>query len=308
MIASLEQPSAPPHGRPRVALLGLGLMGAGMARRLLDAGFPLAVYNRSVEKAAPLVADGARLALTPRDAATGAALVVAMVADDAASRAVWLGAEGALAGTLPGAVLVESSTVSPEWIAELAESAQRRGCALIDAPVTGSRTHAAAGELNFLVGGAADAVEHALPALQVMGKSIVHVGPTGSGALLKLVNNFLCGVQAASLAEALTLVERAGLDRDTALGVLTNGAPGSPLVRTLSARMVAHDYTPNFHLSLMAKDLAYAARAAERHGVSLPSAATARATFDRAVDAGLGDEDFSAVGEPLRAAPHRARV
>jgi 3-hydroxyisobutyrate dehydrogenase len=295
-------PPAPP--RPRVALLGLGLMGSGMARRLLDAGFPLAVYNRSPEKAAALAADGAHLALTPRDAAAGAEIVVAMVADDAASRAVWFGVgddAGALDGAADGAVLVESSTVTPEWVGELARAAARAGCALLDAPVTGSRAQAAAGELNFLVGGDAAALERARPALQAMGRSITHVGPTGSGALLKLVNNFMAGVQAASLAEALALVERAGLDRETALGVLTNGAPGSPMVRTASARMAARDYTPNFHLSLMAKDLAYAQRTAARYGVRLASAATAHAAYTRAAEAGLGDADFSAVVEPLRA-------
>jgi 3-hydroxyisobutyrate dehydrogenase len=278
-------------------------MGSGMARNLLGAGFPLAVYNRTAEKAAPLVEAGARLARTPREAAAGAALVIAMVADDAASRALWLGADGgdgALAAAAPGTVLVESSTVTPEWIAELAAEAERRGCALLDAPVTGSRAQAAAGELNFLVGGDAAVLERARPALAAMGRSVVHVGPTGSGALLKLVNNFLTGAQVAALAEGLALVERAGLDRDTALAVLTNGAPGSPAVKTMSARMTARDYTPNFHLSLMAKDLAYAERAGERHGVRLTTAATARAAFDRAAAAGLGDADFSAVVEPLR--------
>jgi 3-hydroxyisobutyrate dehydrogenase len=293
--------------RPKVAVLGLGLMGSGMAHRLVAAGFPVAVYNvavynRTAEKAAPLVAAGACLAATPRDAAAGAAIVVAMVADDAASRTLWLGKDGALAGAARGTVLIESSTVTPEWIAELAEAASRHRCALIDAPVTGSRAQAAAGELTFLVGGDAATLETARPALAAMGRSVVHVGPTGSGALLKLVNNFLCGVQAASLAEGLALVERAGLDRDTALAVLTNGAPGSPLVKTLSARMAARDYTPNFHLSLMAKDLAYAARAGERHGVRLTSAVTARVAFDRAAAAGLGERDFSAVVEPLREA------
>ena len=133
-----------------------------------------------------------------------------------------------------------------------------------------------------------------------MGRSVTHVGPTGSGALLKLVNNFLCGVQAVSFAEGLALIERAGLDRDTALAVLTNGAPGSPIVKTMAARMTARDYAPNFHLSLMAKDLGYAQRAAARHGVQLASAATALAAFARAQEAGLGEADFSAVVEPIR--------
>jgi 3-hydroxyisobutyrate dehydrogenase len=286
----------------RVAFLGLGVMGAGMARRLVETGFTVAVYNRTAAKAAPLVEAGARLAATPADAARGASVVIAMVADDAASRELWLGDDRALAGCAPGAVLVEASTVSPDWIATLDEAARAAGCLLIDAPVTGSRAQAADGQLQFLVGGAGEALETARPVLAAMSRAILHVGPIGSGALLKLANNFLCGVQAAALAECLTFIERAGLDRDVALRVLGEGAPGSPLVRTLSGRMVERDYAPNFHLELMAKDLAYAGDAARRLGVALHTAAAARGRFTDAIDAGLGARDFSAVVEPIRGA------
>jgi 3-hydroxyisobutyrate dehydrogenase len=287
----------------RVALIGLGLMGSGMARRLLGAGFPLTVYNRSRERAAPLAAEGAHVASSPREAAARADVVVSMVADDAASRSVWLGDEGALAGAARGAVLVEASTLTVGWIEELAREANARGCELLDAPVTGSKPHAAAGELLFLVGGSASALEVARPVLAPMSRGIVHVGATGAGALLKLVNNFMCGVQAASLAEALALVERSGLDRAKALEVLTNGAPGSPLVKTVSARMAARDYTPNFVLRLMAKDMTYAIAEGRRHGVSLSTVAPALALLERAIAGGHGDEDFAALVEPLRGRP-----
>jgi 3-hydroxyisobutyrate dehydrogenase len=284
----------------RVAFFGLGLMGSGMARRLLSAKYPLSVYNRNADKAAPLVAQGARLARTPREAAESADVVVSMVADDAASRAVWLGDSGALVAVRPGAVLVECSTLTTAWIRELATIASERGCELLDAPVTGSRTHAEAGELKFLVGGAAPALEKVRPLLSAMGREAVHVGPTGSGSLLKLVNNFLCGVQAASLAQALALIERAGLDRDTAAQVLTNGAPGSPLVRGVLPRMTAGDYTPHFHLSLMAKDLSYAMKEGERVGILLSTAQAALGAFERGTATGRGQQDFSAVVETLR--------
>jgi 3-hydroxyisobutyrate dehydrogenase len=289
-----------PSHQPRVALLGLGLMGAGMARRLLGAGFPLAVYNRTAEKAASLVGDGARLANSPRDAAEGADFVVSMVADDVASRALWLGDNGALAGIKTGALLIESSTVTPEWISELAAAAQAKGSEVLDAPVTGSRIHAAAGELNFLVGGSDAAVERARPVLAVMSKSVIHVGPTGSGALLKLINNFVCGVQAAALAEALVMIEKGGLDRETATQVLANGAPGSPLVKGLLPRMLGRDYTPHFHLTLMRKDLEYSLKEAQRAGITLVTARAALGAFERAVASGRGQQDFSAVIEPLR--------
>jgi len=286
--------------KPRVALIGLGLMGSGMARRLLGAGFPLTVYNRSPQRAAPLEEEGARVAASPREAAGAADVIFSMVADDAASRSVWLGKDGALAGAARGAVLVDCGTLTVGWIEELSRAAAAAGCPLLDAPVTGSKGHAAAGELLFLVGGSADALEIARPALAAMSRAIVHVGPTGSGALLKLVNNFLCGVQAASLAEAIALIERSGLDRTKALEVLTTGAPGSPLIKTLAGRMTSRDYTPNFTLKLAQKDMNYAVGEGRRHGVPLSTVTPVIDLYGRAIEGGHGEEDFAAVVEALR--------
>jgi 3-hydroxyisobutyrate dehydrogenase len=288
--------------KPRIAFFGLGLMGSGMARQLLKSGFPVTVFNRSREKATALATEGAMLAECPRNAATGADFVVSMVADDGASRSTWLGDQGALAGAKRGAVLIESSTLTVGWVGELAATATACGCELLDAPVTGSKTHAAAGELNFLVGGSPVALEKARPVLEAMSRSMIHIGPTGSGALLKLINNFLCGVQAASLAEALALIERSGLDSAKALEVLTTGAPGSPLVKTLSARMVERKYAPMFLLPLMAKDLTYALDEGKKHSVELVTAAAALELFQHALDAGAADTDFSAVVEQFRPA------
>jgi 3-hydroxyisobutyrate dehydrogenase len=277
-------------------------MGAGMAANLLKAGFPLAVWNRSRAKAEAFAAQGARVAETPADAARGANMVLSMLADDAASRAVWLGTDGALAAAEKGAVLVESSTVTPAWIAELAEAARARGLDFLDAPVTGSRAQAAAGQLSFLVGGPREALDTVRPVLEAMSKEIVPLGPLGSGAKLKLINNFLCGVQIASLAEGMAWLERSGLDREQALGFLKSGAGGSPVLASLSARMASRDYTVNFLLKLMAKDLEYAGEAAAESGVDLTTAANARRLFEQAVALGYGDKDMSAVVEPLRAA------
>jgi 3-hydroxyisobutyrate dehydrogenase len=289
--------------KPRVALIGLGLMGSGMARRLLGAGFPLSVYNRNAERAAPLAAEGAHVAASPREAAARADVIFAMVADDAASRSVWLGKDGALAGATRGTVLVDCSTLTVGWIEELSREAAAAGCPLLDAPVTGSKPHAASGELLFLVGGSVEALEIARPALSAMSRAIVHVGPTGSGALLKLINNFLCGVQAASLAEALALIEKSGLDRSKAIEVLTSGAPGSPLIKTLAGRMTARDYTPNFSLKLAAKDMNYAAAEGQRHGVPLSTVVPVIDLYGRAIAGGRGEEDFAVVVEPLRQEP-----
>ena len=157
----------------KVAILGLGTMGGGMAANLLKAGFSLTVYNRTAAKAEPLISAGARLASSPADAAKGAAVIISMLADDAASRSVWLGRDGALEAAEHGAVLIESSTVSPAWVAELADLAANHGAELLDAPVTGSRTQAGAGQLSFLVGGSEAALKAATPILQSMSKEIV---------------------------------------------------------------------------------------------------------------------------------------
>jgi 3-hydroxyisobutyrate dehydrogenase len=283
-----------------VALLGLGTMGAGMAANLLKAGFSLSVYNRTAAKAKALTSAGAQFAATPAEAAKNASVIISMLSDDAASREVWLGSDGALEAVGKGAILIESSTVSPAWIAELAEAASRRGIDLLDAPVTGSRTQAEAGQLSFLVGGSDAALERAAPVLQPMSKDIIHLGPAGSGAKMKLINNFLCGVQVASLAEGLTWIERSGLDREKALTVLKSGAPGSPLLGAISERMVSRNYAVNFLLTLMTKDLLYAQNEAARNSVDLKTAEVARTLFEDAIAHGLGNEDMSSVIEPLR--------
>jgi len=283
-----------------VAILGLGTMGGGMAANLLKAGFSLAVYNRTAAKAEALVSAGARLAPTPADAAKGASVIISMLADDAASREIWLGKDGALAAAGKGAVLIESSTVSPAWIAELAGLAAQHGVEFLDAPVTGSRMQAAGAQLSFLVGGSDAALEAVTPVLKAMSKEVLHLGPVGSGAKLKLINNFLCGVQIASLAEGLAWIERSGLDREKALSFLKTGAPGSPLLGAISTRMVDHNYAVNFLLKLMAKDLQYAQNEAERCNVDLTTAQTARGLFEVAIAKGLGDADMSSVIEPLR--------
>ena len=283
-----------------VAILGLGTMGGGMAANLLKAGFPLAVYNRTAARAQALVNGGARLALTPADAARGASIVISMLADDQASREVWMGRNGALAAAAQGTILIESSTVSPAWIAELAGHAAQRGVEFLDAPVTGSRIQSATGQLSFLVGGSERALATATPVLQAMSKEILHLGPVGSGAKLKLINNFLCGVQIASLAEGLAWIERSGLDREKALAFLKSGAGGSPVIGAVSARMVSQIYGVNFLLRLMAKDLRYAETEAARCDLELTTAETARKLFEVAVARGFGEEDMASVIEPLR--------
>jgi 3-hydroxyisobutyrate dehydrogenase len=292
--------------KPRIAFLGLGTMGAGMAGRLLSAGFPLSVYNRNAERAKPYAERGASLASSPREAASHADIVISMVADDIASRDVWLGPNGALAGTKSGAVLIESSTLSVGWIKELATSASRANCELLDAPVTGTKPHAESGQLLFLVGGSPKTLDSVRPVLSILGRDAIHLGPTGSGALMKLINNFLAAVQAVSFGEALSLIEVGGLDHAKATSILTEGAPGSPILKRVAERVASGDFTPHFHLGLMAKDVAYAIEEGRRRHVNMQTAATALVAFKQAVASGLAEKDFTAVVQSIGHAPAKS--
>jgi 3-hydroxyisobutyrate dehydrogenase len=289
----------------KVAFLGLGIMGSGMAENVLKAGFPLAVYNRTSAKAQSLVAQGARLAATPRDAAQGADVILSMVGDDDASRAVWLGdsdaRSGALAGAGPKAVLVECSTLSVAWVRELAQLAAQHGHGFLDAPVSGSKDAAASGTLRLMVGGDAATLEQVRPVLQTFGQDITYMGPSGSGAVMKLINNMMGAVHAAALAEGLVLAERAGLDMKTFVAQITSGAVSSPIVKGKTQRMVDRDFEDtHFSLRWMHKDATYALRIADELGSALPTVAVAREIYRMARNMGLGDADFSAVVEVLR--------
>lgn len=286
--------------RIKVAVLGLGIMGGGMAGQLVAKGFDVTVWNRDRAKAQPLAESGARIADSPAEAADGADFVVAMVAHDDASRAVWLGDEGALSAMQSGAIAIDCSTLSVEWVRTLSAVAMERSVDFIDAPVTGTKPQAANGTLRFFAGGDPAVLARAEMVFLAMGTELIRLGPVGSGAMLKLINNFLCGVQVASLAEALVMTERSGLDVQQAMSVLTAGAPGSPLVKMLAERMLARDYAPNFLPALMGKDLRYAAAAFAEQGIELASADAARARFEAAA-AQFPGADMATVVEPIRA-------
>lgn len=290
------------ESKKAVALLGLGTMGHGMALNLLKAGYPLTVWNRTRAKAESLAQSGAALADTPAGAAKSASVVIAMLSDDDASRAIWLGTEGALSAMRAGSIAVDCSTLSPGWIAELAAAVASRGLRFVEAPVTGSRPQAEAGQLKFLVGTDEETLAAITPVLQCMSSEVLHLGPAGSGSQMKLINNFLCAVQVTSFAEALAWIERSGLRRDAALDVLKKGAPGSGIVSGMSERMTKRTYEVNFLLRLMAKDLRYARAAAARLGVSLTTSEATEELFRRAQAQGYAEKDMSAVAEVVRGA------
>jgi 3-hydroxyisobutyrate dehydrogenase len=280
----------------RVAILGLGIMGGGMAANWLAKGFEVAVWNRTTAKAEALAGKGAKVAATPREAATGADFIFAMVADDDASRSVWLGNDGALAGAKSSAIGVESSTLSPDWIRELGRQAQAKGCGFLDAPVGGSRAAAEGGELRFFVGGDPKTYEAARPALAAVGTRMDLLGPLGAGATWKLINNQLAAGQIAALAEALEVAKKAGFRDEQISELILGGAPASPIVKLKLPRMLARDFEPaDFALNLMLKDARYAAALAQSLGAPAGMIEGAAKAFARADAKGLGAKDIAAV-------------
>ncbi|HVU13184.1 MAG TPA: NAD(P)-dependent oxidoreductase [Phototrophicaceae bacterium] len=280
----------------RIALLGLGIMGSGMASNWLRKGFPLTVYNRTRSKAEPFAAKDARIADTPREAAQDADIIVAMVTDDDASREVWLGENGALANAKAGAIIVESSTISPDWTRELANRVEAQGCFYLDVPVTGSKAAASDGNLVLFVGGEASTLEQARPALEAISRQINHVGEIGMGATWKLINNMQLAVQIVAVSEALALAEKAGFNLQQASQLIVNSAASSPFVQGKMPRLIQHDFgDTEFSLSNMLKDTRYALKVGEQLGVPLGAVEAASEVFRRASEQGHGDEDVAAV-------------
>src|SRR3954452_17292948 len=248
----------------RVAFIGLGRMGHGMAGRYLDAGFTVTVWNRSKSKAEDLIARGAQWATSPEDAAIDAEAVVTMVADDAASRAVWLTKDGAAATMKAGTLAIECSTVSYKHALDMARKLRERGLIYIDCPVTGLPDAAAAGILKLLVGAEPPDLEKARPFLEPLSTTIRHFGAVGTGTVYKLINNLMGAIQIAGIAEGLAIAEQAGLDMKLVLEAVETGVAASPQVIRHSKRMAARNFAgATFTAALRQKDAAYAVALAE---------------------------------------------
>ena len=276
----------------RVAFIGLGRMGHGMAGRYLNAGFTVSIWNRSKVKAEDLIARGAKWATSPEDAAIDADAVVTMVADDEASRAVWLGPAGAAANMKSGTLAIECSTVSYQHTLDMARELGGRGLIYIDSPVTGLPDAAAAGKLTLLVGAESTDLDRARPYLVPLSSTIRHFGAVGSGTVFKLINNLMGAVQIASLAEGIAIAEQAGLDMKLVAESLSTGAVASPQVVRHSKRMVARDFSgASFTASLRHKDAAYAVRLAEALLPAVPVGRAALAAYEAATANGPDDDE-----------------
>ena len=285
-----------------VAVVGAGRMGAAMVGRLVDAGHPVVVFNRTTAKAEQLRERlGVGVAATPREAALNADVVVVSLADDAAVRAAYLGPEGLVAGLAPGTVVADTSTVDPATLQNLDADVSGAGASLIDTPVSGSVATVEAGDLLVMAGGSGQALDQARPALETFSGRIIHLGALGTGATMKLVVNSMVHALNAALAEALVLAEKAGVDRRDAYEVIASSAVAAPFVAYKRASFEDPRDTPvAFALDLVAKDLDLAGALAERVDARMPQLVTNRHLVQQAVDAGLGEADLSALAVFLR--------
>jgi len=263
-----------------VGFIGLGIMGRAMARRLVDAGHRVTVWNRDASKAAELVAAGARQAATPRAAAQGADVVITMVTDSPAVRTVILEADGAIHGAREGAVIVDMTTMHPSVAREVGAALRAKRIGFLDAPVTGMEFRARDGTLSLLVGGEKADLEKVRDVLSILGNRITHFGPQGSGQIAKACNQILCAVNMVGIVEALHLGRLNGLDPATLVEALVPGAGGSWALERFGPQIVKGDFQPGGRIALMLKDLGIAEETAAAVGLSLAGAAAAKKYFE----------------------------
>lgn len=288
-VTTTDSGSGTTATRSRVGFIGLGIMGAPMVRNLLGAGFEVVAWNRSAGRLAEAVAGGALRAGSPAEVAAQADVVITCVTASADVEAVMLGAGGVIEGVRPGAVVIDMSTISPEVTRAIAAQLEARGAALLDAPVSGGEQGAISGTLSIMVGGAADALERARPALEAMGRTITHCGPSGAGQTVKLCNQIAVVLNNLAMAEALLFCARSGVDPSVMLAAITQGAAGSWQLANLGPRVVARDFAPGFKVSLQQKDLRLALEAADELRLALPGTALVHQLF-AAVEAVHGGE------------------
>lgn len=288
----------------KIAWLGTGAMGLRMTRKLIDAGHPVTAWNRTPEHARPLVDAGASLAATPREAATGADIVISMVRDNHASAMVWsTRGTGAIAGLGESAIAVEASTVTPGWIRELAMQVGERCRGLVDAPVLGSLPQAEAGQLITLAGADDHLFETCEAVFACYSGAVHHVGGSGCGSRLKLAANTLFATQVAALAECLGVLEKSGIDCEDAVDVMTQLPVFSPAVAGAAQLIKAGRHAPLFPIELVEKDLGYQQDLAADFSASAPLAATVRQIYLDAMQRGLGADNITGVARSYLATP-----
>lgn len=286
----------------RIGFIGLGTMGAPMARRLIEAGHDVTVHNRTRPREEPLAALGARRAASPHAAAEDAELMITIVGDSPDVREVVLGEHGAIHGLRPGSVLVDMSTIAPAVAREIAARLGERDVAMLDAPCSGGSEGAAGGTLSIMIGGEASVLERVRPALEVLGTTLTRVGDVGAGQLCKAVNQVVIAGTYAAVAEGLSLAMASGIDPEATLRAISGGAAGSWGLTHRGPNMLAGRYPLGFRTRHHRKDLGIALDAARAQGIPLPLAAWVEQQETELVRRGFGDEDVSNLARLAREA------
>lgn len=279
-----------------ISILGTGAMGSRIAMNLLEAGYHVTAWNRTAARAENLRQLGAALAPTPAEAASEADVVLSLLSDDSAARAVWLDPQqGACAGLRAEACAIESSSTTPAWSRELRAAVNDRGASYLEAPVVGSRPQAEARQLIHLVGGDPGVLEQLRPLLGTSAAAIHHVGAVGSAMSAKLAVNLLFASQVAVLAETLGVLAQAGIDDRSALALLAELPTTSPALKGIGTLIAARDYAPLFPIDLVVKDLDYYRQTAQRGGVESPLARSVRDVYAGARNSGLGGDNIAGI-------------
>jgi 3-hydroxyisobutyrate dehydrogenase len=281
-----------------VGYVGLGIMGMGMARNLLKAGFPLSVWNRTASKAEALAAEGATARATPAEVAANSDIIVICVSDTPDVETVLLGDNGIIHGVKPGSLVIDCSTISPQATQAMAEKLAAKGVQMLDAPVSGGSEGAAKGTLSIMVGGAAEDFERAMPVFKAMGKTITQVGGTGAGQTVKLVNQVLVVGNCLAMCEALLLAQAGGVDLKKTYDAISQGAAGSWMFTNRAPQIINRDWRPGFMVSLQQKDLRLVLEAADQLGVPLPGTSLIFNLY-RTIENKLGQEGNHALVKAL---------
>lgn len=282
-------------GQTRIGWIGTGVMGRWMCQHVMNKGYSAVVYNRSPEKAQPLVALGAQLASSPKEVAERSDMVFAIVGYPRDVREVFLGPQGVLAGSRPGMVIVDMTTSEPSLAVEIYQAAQARQVAALDAPVSGGDVGARNGTLSIMIGGDAAAVAAVRPVLEAMGQTIVHQGPAGAGQHTKMVNQILISSTMIALCEGLLYAQRAGLNLETVLRSVSVGAAASRSLDLYGPRILKRDFEPGFYVEHFIKDMGIALAEAERMNLCLPGLALAKQLYEAVRANGYGRKGTQAL-------------
>src|SRR4051794_15874000 len=275
-------------GKTRIGWIGTGVMGRWMCQHAMSKGFAATVYNRSKDKLQPLVEQGAKAADSPKAVAQNADIVFAIVGYPKDVREVFLGSDGALAGSKPGTILVDMTTSDPSLAKEIAEAAKAKGVHALDAPVSGGDVGAKNAALSIMIGGDKDVVAAVQPIFECMGKTIVHQGPAGAGQHTKMVNQILISANMIAVCEGLLYGYKAGLDLETVFKSVTVGAAGSKALEVLGPRMLARNFEPGFYVEHFIKDMGIALAEAEKMNLSLPGLGLAKQLYEAVRAQGYG--------------------